>query len=220
MTNDRLPDRPATPDPRDLRASDADRDRVAQTLREAAGDGRLNLEELDERLTAVYSARTYAELEPITHDLPVTGAQHAVPLAAPDQRVGGTPTWRYGFGILSGFRRRGRWTVPKAFTAISFWGGGTIDLREARYEAAEVRIRAFAVMGGVEVIVPHDIEVVVKGIGIMGGFDDSASGPGAPGAPRVVISGFAFWGGVGVRRKSRKADRADKGAKAAKELED
>jgi flagellar biosynthesis protein len=44
-------------------------------------------------------------------------------------------------------------------------------------------------MGGVVVIVPEDVEVDVQGIGIMGGFDDRASGPGAAGAPRVVAKG-------------------------------
>ncbi len=68
---------PAVPEPRNLRASDADRERVANVLREAAGDGRLTMDELDERLDAVYAAKTYAELEPITHDLPDAGAAHA-----------------------------------------------------------------------------------------------------------------------------------------------
>ncbi|HTB56138.1 MAG TPA: DUF1707 domain-containing protein, partial [Trebonia sp.] len=55
---------PAVPDKGSLRASDADRERVAEVIRQAAGDGRLTMEELDERLDAVYAAKTYAELEP------------------------------------------------------------------------------------------------------------------------------------------------------------
>ena len=57
-------------EPRDLRISDADRHRVAEHLREAAGEGRLDLEELDQRLEATYAARTYADLVPLTEDLP------------------------------------------------------------------------------------------------------------------------------------------------------
>ena len=81
---------PAVPEPRNMRASDADRERVANVLREAAGDGRLTMDELDERLDAVYAAKTYAELEPITHDLPDAGAA-PVPVpsrAAPRVRRG------------------------------------------------------------------------------------------------------------------------------------
>ena len=69
-------------DPSQLRISDADRHQVAELLREAAGEGRLDLEELDERLEATYAAKTYADLVPITIDLPVPGE----PAAAPVQR--------------------------------------------------------------------------------------------------------------------------------------
>ena len=55
---------------RDLRASDADRDRVAGCLREHAGAGRLTVDELAERLDAVFAARTLGELEPPLADLP------------------------------------------------------------------------------------------------------------------------------------------------------
>ena len=58
------------PDPSQLRISDADRNRVAELLRDAAGEGRLDLDELDERLEATYAAKTYADLVPITVDLP------------------------------------------------------------------------------------------------------------------------------------------------------
>ena len=107
---------------------------------------------------------------------------------------------------MGGFSRRGTWVAPRAFTAVAFWGGGEIDLREARFAEPEVTIRAFAVMGGVNVFVPEDAEVDVGGIGIMGGFDDRASGAGAPGAPRIVIRGLAFWGGVNVERKPTRSE--------------
>jgi hypothetical protein len=63
-------------------------------------------------------------------------------------------------------------------------------------------------MGGVNVIVPPGVEVNVRGIGIMGGFDHTQSGvPGDPGAPRVIVTGLAFWGGVGVERKVTRAEK-------------
>jgi Domain of unknown function (DUF1707)/Cell wall-active antibiotics response 4TMS YvqF len=193
------------PDRRELRASDSDRDQIAAILREAAGDGRLSLDELDERLETVYAAKTYAELEPVVSDLPVgSGLPEAVAGSASPTRFGGTPTSTTGIGILSGFERKGTWVVPREFTAVAFWGGGEIDLRDAQFSEREVTIRAFAIMGGVDIVVPEDAEVIVNGIGIMGGFDHSGSGAGAPGAPRIIVTGFAFWGGVGVKRKRRK----------------
>jgi hypothetical protein len=54
----------------DLLASDADRERIAERLRAAAGEGRLTPAELEERLESAFSARTDAELEPLVADLP------------------------------------------------------------------------------------------------------------------------------------------------------
>ena len=187
------------PERREMRVSDAERDDVAGILRDAAGEGRLDLEELDERLSAVYAAKTYGDLEPITRDLP-TGPSPA-PAPARGGRIGGVPTSRTAIAVLSGFERKGPWVVPENFTAVAFWGGGQLDLREARFETPEVTIRVFAVMGGVEVLVPEDAEVHVTGLGILGGFDHKASGPAAPGAPRIVVTGLAFMGGVGVERR-------------------
>ena len=109
---------------------------------------------------------------------------------------------------MSGFQRKGRWTVPKVFNCFAFWGGGEIDLREANFADHEVEINCVAIMGGVNIIVPPGVEVVVRGIGIMGGFDHSEAGvPGEPGAPRVIVNGFAFWGGVGIERKLTRDER-------------
>jgi hypothetical protein len=109
--------------------------------------------------------------------------------------------------VLSGFERKGRWTVPKRFNCFAFCGGGEIDLREANFADREVEINCVAIMGGMQVIVPPGVEVVVRGIGIMGGFEHPDE-TGEPGAPRVIIGGFAFWGGVGVERKlTREARR-------------
>lgn len=188
------------PERREMRISDAERDGVAAILRDAAGEGRLDLEELDERLNAVYAAKTYGDLEPITRDLP-TASSSPTPASSRGDRFGGVPGSRIAVGIMSGFQRKGAWVVPETFNAVAFWGGGQIDLREARFSAPEVTINAWAVMGGFEILVPEDAEVHVNGVGIMGGFDHRASGIGAPGAPRIIVKGLAFWGGVNVERR-------------------
>jgi DUF1707 SHOCT-like domain len=196
---------PAVPEPRNLRASDADRERVANVLRDAAGDGRLTMDELDERLDAVYAAKTYAELEPITHDLPDAGAAQAPapsPAARRDPaRFGGEPTSSGAVAILGGFSRKGDWVVPKEFTAFLFMGGGEIDLRDARFSEREVAIHIVAIMGGCEVIVPEDATVYVTGIGVLGAFEHSDAGGGSPDGPVIRINGVAFMGGVDVKRK-------------------
>jgi DUF1707 SHOCT-like domain/Cell wall-active antibiotics response LiaF, C-terminal len=207
---------PAAREPGNLRASDADRERVAEVLREAAGDGRLTMDELDERLDAVYQAKTYAELEPITHDLPATGdalAPASVPVAgsgADPARFGGEPTSTGAFAIMGGFTRKGDWVVPREFTAFMFMGGGEIDLRDARFAEREVTIHIIAVMGGCEIIVPEDATVRVTGIGIMGAFDHTNAGSGTPGGPVITINGVAIMGGVDVKRRPTMQDYRDR----------
>ncbi|MFF5841948.1 DUF1707 domain-containing protein [Streptomyces massasporeus] len=208
MTDDAVPD---------LRASDADREKVADILRDALAEGRLDMEEFEERLDATYKARTYGELAPITRDLPAAGVTVPAvsltkdPAAGPDwsgRITGGEGSSTWAVAVMSGFQRKGHWTMPRRFTCFAFWGGGEIDLREANFANREVEINAIAIMGGVDVIVPPGVEVVVRGIGIMGGFDHREEGvPGEPGAPRVIVTGFALWGGVGVQRKLTRAEK-------------
>jgi hypothetical protein len=204
---------PAVPDDgRNLRASDADRERVADVLRQAAGDGRLTMEELDERLDSVYAAKTYAELEPITKDLPRTAGDRS-PAPAPTgdpQRFGGEATSHGAFAIMGGFSRKGDWVVPEEFTAFAFMGGGELDLREARYAAQTVTIHVFAIMGGIEVTVPEDANVRVTGVGIMGAFDHQSSGTGDPNGPTIVVNGVAFMSGVEVKRRPPRKPKREK----------
>ncbi|MEU9924512.1 DUF1707 domain-containing protein [Streptomyces griseoluteus] len=214
MTDDAAPDRRSPGPVPDLRASDADRERVAEILRDGLAEGRLDMAEFEERLDAAYRARTYGELAPLTSDLPAAAPPASFTKRPVDDGswasriVGGEGTSTGAVAVLSGFQRKGRWTVPKKFTCFAFMGGGEIDLREAFFADREVEISCVAVMGGLEVIVPPGVEVVVRGIGIMGGFEHpDRDEPGDPGAPRVIISGFAFWGGVGVERKLTRAER-------------
>lgn len=194
----------------EMRASDTDRELVADQLREAAGHGRLTMDELEERLELAYGARTYAELQPLTRDLPSPGT--TAPLPAPaagtsTAKIGGTPGRRWSIAIMSGSTRRGRWVVPRRYNAFAFWGGVVIDLRDANFAQQETVIRANAIMGGIDIIAPPDLDVRVEGFGLMGGYDDSTPShldPPPLGGPIVRVTGIAFWAGVNVRRKAPK----------------
>ncbi|WP_330331041.1 DUF1707 domain-containing protein [Streptomyces sp. NBC_00536] len=201
----------------EMRASDAEREEVTETLRQAVAEGRLDMEEFDERLGSALKARTRGELATLISDLPAEARSAAAPARVASgwpERMGGQATSSGAFAVWGGFARRGHWTVGRTFTAFTLWGGGVIDLREAHFEEAEVDIRCFALFGGMSVVVPPDLECQVKGIGILGGFGDRASGPGTPGSPRVRVTGLALFGGIGAERKERKAVKA--AAKAAR----
>lgn len=210
-----------TSDLPEMRASDADRDAIAERLRDGFAEGRLTTEEFEERLEAAYASRTRSELVPLVRDLPQPGEDAALSVPGADEggpslrkrwadRYGATATSRSGIAIMGGFARKGSWVMPRLFRCIAFWGGGEIDLREARFEDRDVVIKVTAIMGGIDITVPHDAEVEVNGIGIMGDFDQSASGAGVSGAPRIVISGLAFWAGVDVKRKPPAGDDGKK----------
>ncbi|MFD4026705.1 DUF1707 domain-containing protein [Streptomyces sp. NPDC058576] len=213
-----------------MRASDAERERIAELLREAVAEGRLDMDEFEQRLETAYKARTHGELEPLVQDLPAPGSAVApVGSSAPaplrgsaanwPARIGGTATSKGGFALWGGFNRKGRWTVARTFTGFAMWGGGEIDLREANFEDREVVIRCITIMGGIHVTAPPELNVEVRGIGIMGGFGEGSNEEGepAPDAPHVRITGFALMGGVGVDRKRTKAER--RRLKEAKEAE-
>ncbi len=167
----------------ELRASDADRERVADRLREAAVDGRITMDELEQRLETAYTSATHAELRPLTRDLAVSEA----PVSAPPARAvaDATPSrWRRSIVVMSGLDRRGRWVVPARFSVFAFWGGVTLDLRQAVLSAPETVIRADAVMAGIEIVVPDDVAVHVEGVGFMGAFDETpGSAPPPPARP-------------------------------------
>ena len=198
-----------------MRVSDSDRERAADLLREAAGHGRITMDELDERLEVAYAAKTYGDLAAVTRDLPQPAQAPGTAQRAPVDRIGGTPGAKFSLAILSGARRSGRWVVPPSYVAVAVMGGVELDLREALFSQPEVTIHAYTVMGGIEITVPEDVDVDVSGVAFMGGFDHNASGPGVPGAPRLRVLGFALMGGVEVRRKPLKERDAIDGKQPA-----
>lgn len=205
--------RPAVPGPEasQMRVSDADRHRVAEVLREAAGEGRLDLDELDERLEATYAARTYADLVPLTVDLPATPThQPPVPRreTAPAAR-----SHENSWAVMSGCTRKGAWLVPERHTAVSVMGGVDLDLREATFAAHETTIYANTVMGAVDIVVDAHTHVVVDGVGIMGAFEQSRDKVPAQvtaDSPVVKVKGIALMGAVTVTRKGPPGEKRRK----------
>lgn len=201
-----------------MRISDADRHQVAEVLREAAGAGRLDFDELDDRLGATWAAKVYADLVPIVADLP-EGAGHL-----PAQRLDGAPvsaaprppapntsapaTTTSGrstsaVAIMGGAVRKGVWEVGSTFTAFALMGGIEIDLRQAVFTSGELVINANTVMGGIEITVNAGTRIVEEGIGIMGGYDvkEKVAAQLSDSSPTVRVKGVALMGGVEIRRR-------------------
>jgi hypothetical protein len=201
-----------------LRASDADREKVAGLLRDAYAEGRISPVEHEERLAEVYRATTYAELLPVLHDLPVPPGVLAVPgvgqalsvahSALPAVPGAGTgvvvdPS-RAGQGqgtavaIMSGVERKGRWVAPPSMTTVAFMGGVEMDFRDVVLTAQETTMTVFCLMGGIDIKVPDGIEVRIDAIALMGGHSGPRSTP-PPGSPVLRITGLIIMGGVDVK---------------------
>ena len=201
MTDDSLPE---------LRASDADRERTADLLRHAAGEGRLTMEELDERLDVVYESRTQRELDKLTADVVVAGEADRVGARMPVKTGGGGSEWVVS--VMSGHDRKGRWRVGRHLKIISVMGGSSVDLNDAELTEKDTTITCFALMGGNEIRVPENVNVVVSDFAFMGG-NDSKVGEMLPdpGGPTIHIKMISIMGGSDVQR-GRKLSRQERKA--------
>lgn len=199
----------SAPAPSELRASDADRDRVADILRDALAEGRLTAEEHAERVEDVFRAKTVGELEPLVRDLP--GAhQHRTPPAY--AAVPGRPTAgaipadpdENVIAVFSSAVRKGRWRAGRRIHAYSIFGSVEIDLSEAIFEYQQVVIKAFSLFGNVEVRVPENVSLRGTGGGVLGNFEvDTLDAPDAE-APVVFVDGWAVLGNIEARPKRGK----------------
>ena len=169
----------------EIRVADTDRDRAVDELREHAVAGRLTLEEFGERVDQAYAARTRGELDLVLRELPSARATPA-------------RTRRFGLAVMGGLNWRGRLRLPERSTIVAVMGGANIDLRNANIEAPEVTLRAWAIMGGVNVILPPNIEADVGGFSLMGGRNDETRTPPHP-AALIRIRAYSLMGGVNVR---------------------
>ncbi|MFD6282099.1 DUF1707 domain-containing protein [Streptomyces sp. NPDC060209] len=196
---------PAGPAPAGIRASDADRDRIADILREAVAEGRLTAEEHAERVDLVYRAKTVGELEPLVQDLPTPGG------------TARSATSSYGYGpegaagpaenlvaVFSSSTRRGRWRVGGRTNAFALFGSVEIDLTEALFGQRLTVVNATSIFGSVEIKVPENISLRGSGTGIFGNFEVDTLESADPEAPVVVVNGYSVFGSVEAKPKRGK----------------
>jgi hypothetical protein len=140
------------PGPRDLRASDFERDRVVTLLGEAAADGRLTAHEHADRVERAFQARTLGELAALTTDL-------VGPAAQPIRLDGRRPV----AGVFGRDSRDGCWVVPENLPVIAILGEVELDLREALLQSGRIVIYATLILGTIHLIVPDGVVVETTG---------------------------------------------------------
>ncbi|GAB3210430.1 DUF1707 SHOCT-like domain-containing protein [Marinactinospora thermotolerans] len=187
-----------------LRASDADRERVAEILRDAAAEGRITLEELDERLDLTYRARTYADLAPLTADLPATSSGVAVAGSEGGLVPGGTERTLELKAKGSTITRTGAWRVPGQIIVKNPYGTVRLDFRKAVFTTSVVDIDITLSWGEAKLILPDhasaEIEVDTSWLGTI---DSRVNEVADPPAPHLRITGKAAGATLKVRYGSR-----------------
>ena len=103
--------------------------------------------------------------------------------------------------IFSGFKRRITDGDFRGAHLTAIFGGGELNLRQAKMEGDSVVVFATAIFGGIEIKVPENWQVTSDGTGIFGGFTDQTAHPpaGTPGVKKIIVKGEAVFGGVEVK---------------------
>jgi len=176
------------------RASDAEREQVVVRLRDASAEGRLTLEELAERTALAYHARSHAELEPLTADLPAGVAPPASPV--PVRR-------RWLVGVFAPVSRSGRRAFAERNIVISLFAPVRLDLRQAQLPSGEATLTVLSLFAPVFVTVPEHVEVESSVVAIFGPVHEGSTGDVPPQAPRLRIRGLSVFGPVFVQTHRR-----------------
>ncbi|HEX6938855.1 MAG TPA: DUF1707 domain-containing protein [Longimicrobiales bacterium] len=163
----------------------------------------LTLEEFERRVDVAHRTGDVAELDALLAGLPAPAGASVTPAAARAARpasVSGRSDREYAVAVFGGATRKGPWTPAERVLAYAVWGGIELDFREARLPSGVTEVSAFALFGGVEIIVPPGLVVESTGAAILGGFDQArgAATP-APDAPVLRVRGLAMMGGVQIR---------------------
>ncbi|MFD6098938.1 DUF1707 domain-containing protein [Nocardiopsis flavescens] len=189
---------PAHPAPAaGMRASHHDRDAVVDLLRDAAAEGRIDHEELDERLERALTSRTRAELAALTVDLP----------APPDSGPALPPLVLKG-GLSGATRGPGQWETPAHVIARGGVGGVKIDFSRVRTRLPEVLVEAYGETSGVTVVIPDGWAADTAGMDPgTGGLRNGTTPDRLPGTPLIRLTGSGGLGGVEIRHPDRKERR-------------
>ena len=180
-----------------IRASDQDRDAVAQRLQQAFAERRLDDDEFDERMRAALTAKTSADLDQLTSDLPAATPADVAP-SAPAPSPG-----KWAVAYKNSVRRGGRWRVPERFNVVIYKGEGWLDLRAAELTAPVTTVVAYAYKSRVDILVPPGVRVEMDGLGVSKGWsaEEDAEIRLPRDAPTVHVRGTAYKGTIETRTR-------------------
>ncbi|MDO5535084.1 MAG: DUF1707 domain-containing protein [Propionibacteriaceae bacterium] len=196
-------------DPGELRIGHAERDSAVETLREAAGDGRLTLEELDERITVALAARTRGDLEALLADLVTPDALSRALTARPTADLVTDPgsSWQDPLVLTARWDdvvRAGPWEVPPFLEVNPVAGNVKLNFVDARAPHEVIDLHLIGGAGDAVLIVPEgwgvDVQRVEKG---MGSLRSSVAARPSGRLPLIAVRGRNALGTLRVRHPNR-----------------
>lgn len=184
------------------------REQAVERLMEHFANDVLEVDEFERRVDVAHRSATSAELDELLSDLPTLTAN--VPVRQTDSSLVPRPITMVPahdvrerslvMACLGATERKGRWIPARRSNVFTVMGGATLDFREAMMGPGVTEVWIFALMGGVEIIVPPGMPVEVDGLALMGGFNFDSNEPEVrdPDQPLLRIRGMAVMGGVDV----------------------
>lgn len=174
-----------------MRVSDEDRERTTHRLQHAFTEGRLTHSELEDRLEAALTARTYGDLLGLVSDLPAPGPEPA-----------DVVTLESTHGHI---KRSGEWVVPRRMRIATKYGGVDLDFTATEVHHSVVEIDLDLVYGSVKITLPEGAAANVDGFrSDYGQQKTSVPGRPLPGSFCLVLSGRSKYGGLTVRYPRRR----------------
>lgn len=142
-----------------FRVGHAERDAVAAILQEAVADGRLDIDELDERLELALRAKTYADLErlvtDLSADLPWRSDRRPVPVQGPRPPGYSREDPLRLDGGVSSEKRNGVWIVPPFLRISSGMGSVKLNCLQARAAAPVIDVEVIPGAGSILIVMPN-----------------------------------------------------------------
>lgn len=167
-----------------------------EQLRDAAAEGRIDLDELDSRLEQALTSRTHAELAVLTSDLPRLNS------------AGSQPPLVLKGGMSGASRGPGRWEVPGRVIAHGGMGGVKVDFTRVECRLTEVAVEAYGETSGVTIVIPDAWAADTSGMDPgVGGLKDRTTPDRLPGTPLIRLTGSGGMGGVVIRHPNRREQR-------------
>lgn len=169
-----------------------------EQLRDAAAEGRIDLDELDSRLEQALTSKTYAQLAVLTADLP----------KSPSSAAESLPPLVLKGGMYGASRGPGCWDVPGHVIAHAGMGGVSLDFTRVECRLAEVVVEAYGETSGVTVVIPDGWAADTTGMDPgFGGLKDKTTSDRLPGTPLIRLTGSGGMAGVVVRHPNKRERR-------------